>query len=55
MGEALEGRSDALSKSNIEVRVARLRKKMAQVEGPPNAIQALRGEGYQLTVVVQLA
>jgi DNA-binding response OmpR family regulator len=55
MGEALEGRSDALSKSNIEVRVARLRKKMAQVEAPPNAIQALRGEGYQLTVVVQLA
>ncbi|CAN1501423.1 OmpR Response regulators consisting of a CheY-like receiver domain and a winged-helix DNA-binding domain [Burkholderiaceae bacterium] len=55
MGEALEGRSDALSKSNIEVRVARLRKKIAQVDGPSNAIQALRGEGYQLTVPVQLA
>ena len=55
MGEALEGRSDALSKSNIEVRVARLRKKIAQVNGPSNAIQALRGEGYQLTVPVQLA
>ena len=54
MGEALEGRADALSKSNIEVRVARLRKKIAQVDGPSNAIQALRGEGYQLTVVVQL-
>jgi DNA-binding response OmpR family regulator len=55
MGEALEGRSDALSKSNIEVRVARLRKKIAQVDGPSNAIQALRGEGYQLTVPVRLA
>lgn len=54
MGEALEGRSEALSKSNIEVRVARLRKKFAQVDGPNNAIQALRGEGYQLTVAVQL-
>lgn len=54
MGEALEGRSDALSKSNIEVRVARLRKKIALVEGPSNAIQALRGEGYQLTFAVEL-
>lgn len=54
MGEALEGPSAALSKSNIEVRVARLRKKIAQVHGPDNAIQALRGEGYQLTFEVQL-
>jgi DNA-binding response OmpR family regulator len=31
-----------------------LRKKIAQVDGPSNAIQALRGEGYQLTVPVRL-
>lgn len=55
MGEALEGGADTLSKSNIEVRVARLRKKIAQVQGPSNAIQALRGEGYQLTLAVQLS
>ena len=54
LGEAVESKADGLSKSNIEVRVARLRKKFAQVEAPSSAIQALRGEGYQLTLEVRM-
>lgn len=38
----------ANSKSTLEVRIVRLRKKMAEIGVAGNAFRAIRGEGYQL-------
>jgi DNA-binding response OmpR family regulator len=38
----------AISKATLEVRIVRLRKKMAEIGVEGKAIRAIRGEGYQL-------
>ena len=45
---------DALSKSSVEVRVARLRKKLSQTSGHPHPIKAIRTQGYKLCVSVRV-
>jgi DNA-binding response OmpR family regulator len=46
--EALGEIPNESNKANLEVRMARLRKRMAQASGEPAAIKAIRGRGYQL-------
>lgn len=40
--------TDTFSKSNLEVKIFRLRKKILQVGGDENAIKTIRMQGYQL-------
>jgi DNA-binding response OmpR family regulator len=42
------------SKASLEVRMTRLRKKLAQAGAPSECIQAIRGEGYQLCLPMQV-
>jgi DNA-binding response OmpR family regulator len=49
IAEALGDTQDSLSKSNLEVKIFRLRKKIAQVGGE-DAINAIRLKGYQLCI-----
>jgi DNA-binding response OmpR family regulator len=42
------------SKASLEVRMTRLRKKLSQVGAPSECIQAIRGEGYQLCLPMQV-
>lgn len=46
---------NATSKATLEVRIVRLRKKMAEagIQGKP--IRAIRGEGYQLLQQIKIA
>ena len=48
IAEALGGAPEALSKSNLDVKIFRLRKKIVQAGGGENAIKAIRMHGYQL-------
>lgn len=41
-------------KSALEVRLVRLRKKLREAAGPPGAIRAVRGSGYQLCVSLKV-
>ena len=50
IAEALGKAPEALSKSNLDVKIFRLRKKIVQVGGDENAIKAIRTQGYQLCV-----
>jgi DNA-binding response OmpR family regulator len=45
---------ELFSKSNLEVRIVRLRKKITQVGGDEGAIKAIRLQGYQLCVPLHL-
>lgn len=45
---------DSFSKASMEVRVARLRRKLADVSGVDNPIRALRKTGYRLCVSVMI-
>ena len=40
------------AKSNLEVRVVRLRKKLEEIGSEPGAIKSLRNKGYQLTLTL---
>jgi DNA-binding response OmpR family regulator len=42
------------SKSNLEVRVTRLRKKLQQVGAPGQCLEAMRNVGYQLSIPIRL-
>lgn len=46
--------SDDFSKGALEVRMARLRKKLAQIGLPANSIRAIRNFGYQLCISLHL-
>ncbi len=48
IAEALGRAPESLSKSNLDVKIFRLRKKIVQVGGDENAIKAIRMHGYQL-------
>jgi DNA-binding response OmpR family regulator len=41
-------------KSSLEVRIVRLRKKLIEAGAETNCIEAVRGQGYQLCMMVQL-
>lgn len=43
-----------VSKTNLEVRIARLRKKLSQAGAEGQSLEAIRGVGYQLHTSVQL-
>jgi DNA-binding response OmpR family regulator len=45
---------EAYNKRVLEVRIARLRKKLIEVGASPNCIKALRNEGYQLCTLIQI-
>ena len=42
------------SKSSIEVRITRLRKKLAQAGAPDPCLESIRGVGYRLHAPIQL-
>jgi len=48
------GRAEEISKATIEVRIVRLRKKLAAAGAPNPPINAVRNVGYQLSVRVEL-
>ena len=51
----LQGLDNAeTSKTSLEVRITRLRKKLAQAGADGNSLAAIRGVGYQLQVPVQV-
>ncbi len=50
MAEALSLDLETYSKSSLEVRIARLRKKMTTVGADAECIKAVRGYGYQLCI-----
>ena len=50
MGQDEEG----FSKGSMEVRMARLRKKLIDAGGPADCLKALRNEGYQLCTSIQI-
>lgn len=52
--EALGLEADAEAKAALEVRLVRLRKKMAQVGAPEAALQSIRGVGYRLQAVISI-
>ena len=52
--ELLDLEPDNKGKSALEVRISRLKTKMAEVGAPDPAIKSLWKEGYQLCVVVQI-
>lgn len=45
---------DGLNKSSLEVRLVRLRKKMAEAGAPSSVIESIRNVGYQLSVPIQI-
>ncbi len=54
VGELLGQGEDDFNKASIEVRIARLRKKLIDVGAPTDCVKALRNEGYQLCVPIQI-
>lgn len=54
VSECLGQDEEGFKKSSIEVRVARLRKKLISVGAAPDCLKALRNEGYQLCIPVQI-
>jgi len=50
MGQSVDG----FNKASLEVRMARLRKKLIEVGAPAGCLKALRNEGYQLCVSVHI-
>ena len=48
------GQDEEFKKGSIEVRIARLRKKLISVGAAPDSLKALRNEGYQLCIPVQI-
>ncbi len=54
MLELLELEVDDKNKSALEVRISRLKKKLHDAGAPEPAIKAMRREGYQLCVALQL-
>jgi len=45
---------EVFSKGSMEVRIARLRKKLIDAGGPADCLKALRNEGYQLCASIQI-
>lgn len=54
LAEILGQDLSALSKSSLEVRIVRLRKKMIEVGGPARAIESIRGFGYQCLIPIKV-
>lgn len=54
VSEIMRQPEDGFNKASVEVRVARLRKKLIGVGAPANCIKAIRQEGYQLCVEVRI-
>ncbi|MBI3479225.1 MAG: winged helix-turn-helix domain-containing protein [Nitrosomonadales bacterium] len=54
LSEILGKDDELLSKSSLEVRVVRLRKKLSQVYGGVSHIKSIRLYGYQLCVSLRL-
>ena len=52
--EALGELPNASNKANLEMRMVRLRKKLAQASGGDSALKASRNHGYQLCTALQL-
>lgn len=52
---ALTGQASALGKRALEVRIVRLRKKLAQAGAPAPTIKSIRGVGYQLCVPLAIS
>ena len=50
MGQSVEG----FNKASLEVRMARLRKKLIEVGAPAGCLKALRNEGYQLCLSIHI-
>lgn len=46
--------ADVLAKSQLELQVFRLRKKVADISVPENFIKSMRSEGYQLTQSIRV-
>lgn len=54
IGELLGMNLEAQAKANLEVRMVRLRKKLAEAGAAGDGIEAVRGYGYQLCATVRL-
>jgi DNA-binding response OmpR family regulator len=54
LNEALGQTPNNRNKASLEVRMTRLRKKLAQAGGADTALKAIRGHGYQLCVPLHL-
>lgn len=54
LAELLGQEEDAYNKRVLEVRIARLRKKLIDAGAPADCIKALRNEGYQLCTTLQI-
>lgn len=52
---ALTGQAGVLGKRALEVRIARLRKKLAQAGAQPPTIKSIRGVGYQLCLTLAIS
>lgn len=52
---ALTDRAGMLGKRALEVRIVRLRKKLAQAGAPAPTIKSIRGVGYQLCVPLAIS
>lgn len=50
------GQAESLpSKASVEVRLSRIRKKLADIGAPPTAIKAIKGYGYKLNIAITLS
>lgn len=54
LAELIGQEEDAYNKRVLEVRIARLRKKLIDAGAPAECIKALRNEGYQLCTTLQI-
>ncbi len=54
MAEILHQDLSEISKSSLEVRIVRLRKKMVEVGGQARAIESIRGVGYQCLIPIKV-
>lgn len=52
---ALTGKGDARGKRALEVRIVRLRKKLALAGAPAPTIKSIRGAGYQLCMPLAIS
>lgn len=54
MAETLGLNLETYAKASLEVRVVRLRKKLAEAGAGPGSLESIRNHGYQLCIAVQL-
>lgn len=52
--QTLDTDLDQVTKASLEVRIARLRKKLISIGAPLGCIESVRGEGYQLCIPIRV-